>query len=451
MSLLGQSNEVPMPPGTDKLLFFITKIDMIRQNFGETSAAETNDPCALTACLSELSSFVSVSQADIQKLVMSTPAKSCELDPLPTWLLKLSHEQLIPIITALVNASLVECTMTKEMKTAVVRPLLKKVGLPLEMKNYRPVSNLAYVSKVIEKVIAEQLIHHIEVNNLHEPFQSAYKKYHSTETALTRVKNDIIRAITNKEVSFLILLDLSAAFDTVDHKILLNRLHDRMGITGDAHRWFCSYLSDRTQSVSVMGSRSDSVTLSCGVPQGSVLGPLLFGIYTSPLSDIISKHGVTYHLYADDTQLYMSFKPESQSSAETTANVLERCVEDIRVWMHANKLKLNGDKTEYLLIGNKHQKAKIIPPIIQIAGSPISTSQTARNLGVVFDDEFNMEAHVTALCKSISYQLFKIGEIPKYLTMENTATLVHSLITSRLDCANAVLYGLPEKQLDRLQ
>ena len=119
--------------------------------------------------------------------------------------------------------------------------------------------------------------------------------------------------------------------------------------------------------------------------------------------------------------------------------------------MHANKLKLNGDKTEYLLIGNKHQKSKITPPEFQIAGSNISTSQQARNLGVIFDEELNMEAHISALCKSISFQLFKIGEIRKYLSVDTTATLVHSLITSRLDCANAILYGLPEKQLDRLQ
>ena len=103
------------------------------------------------------------------------------------------------------------------------------------------------------------------------------------------------------------------------------------------------------------------------------------------------------------------------------------------------------------MIGNKHQKLKITPAEFQIVGSNISTSQQARNLGVVFDEELNMDAHISALCKSISFQLFKIGEIRKYLSVDTTATLVHSLITSRLDCANAILYGLPEKQLDRLQ
>lgn len=134
------------------------------------------------------------------------------------------------------------------------------------------------------------------------------KKYHSTETALVRVKNDIIRSIAEQKVTMLILLDLSAAFDTVDHKIHLDRCRDQMGIGGDVQWWLSSYLSDRTQCVSIMGSRSEAAQLSYGAPQGSVLGPLLFGIYTSPFGDIISKHGVKYHQYADDTQLYMTFK-----------------------------------------------------------------------------------------------------------------------------------------------
>lgn len=310
---------------------------------------------------------------------------------------------------------------------------------------------MTYISKLIERVIAKQIVKHVELNNLHESFQSAYKTYHSTETALVRVKNDIIRSIAEKKVTLLILLDLSAAFDTVDHTILLDRVKNQMGITGDVHRWLCSYLSDRTQYVSIMGCRSEAAKLTCGVPQGSVLGPLLFGIYTSPLGDIISKHGVEYHLYADDTQLYMAFKPSSQKCAQDASEVLEGCIKDIRSWMYQNKLKLNDGKTEYLLIGNKHQTSKIVPPEINIGDSFITPSHSARNLGVMFDDQMNMDAHISALCKSISFQLFKIGEIRDYLSQDTAATLVHSLITSRLDCANAVLFGLPAKQLNRLQ
>ena len=247
---------VPMPPHSSKIelsnefgAYFIKKIDIIRQFFTESPDIEEMVLTEKLPCMAELSAFEIVSHKQIQELIMSTPAKSCELDPLPTWLLKLSLKQLIPIITEMVNTSLTECSMTNAMKTAVVKPLLKKAGLPLEWKNYRPVSNLTYISKQIERVIAKQIVKHIELNNLPESFQSAHKTYHSTETALVRVKNDIIRSIAEKEVTLLILLDLSAAFDTVDHTILLDRVKNQMGITGDVHRWLCSYLSDRTQYV----------------------------------------------------------------------------------------------------------------------------------------------------------------------------------------------------------
>ena len=133
------------------------------------------------------------------------------------------------------------------------------------MKNYRPVSNLSFTSKVLERVVAKQLIAHIHHNNLHEIMQSAYKYGHSTETALLRVKNDIIRAMDGQQVVLLILLDLSAAFDTIDHHILLKCLSSRFGISGQALEWFQSYLYHREQSVSVKHTTSDSQELSSGV------------------------------------------------------------------------------------------------------------------------------------------------------------------------------------------
>ena len=203
--------------------------------------------------------------------------------------------------------------------------------------------------------MASRLNEHVNEHNLSEVFQSSYKKGHSTESALFRVHNDILRAIDNGGCEILLLLDLSAAFDTVDHAILLSRLRDRFGVSGTALAWFQSYLSDRSQFVSIDGKRSSRRGLSCGVPQGSVLGPLLYLSYTSSLGDICRKHGLSFHLYADDTQIYIIFKPLVNGSLEYSKNLIQECTRNMSIWMKNNKLKLNGDKTDLLVLTARHR------------------------------------------------------------------------------------------------
>ena len=240
----------------------------------------------------------------------------------------------------------------------MIRPKLKKESLNHEVyANFRPISNLKYISKMIEKAISYQLINYLRDNDLEESLQSAYKTFHSTETALVKVHNDIVSAIDNQSYVILLLLDLSAAFDTVDHKILLQRRSCRFGIKGKALSWFKSYLENRKQIVNVKGETSYSMDLRCGVPQGSVLGPILYVLYTSPLGDIVKSHGLSCHFYADDIQLYCSFKLHDQVAS---VQVIESCLNDVDAWMLANMLKLNRDKTELLVIGPKH---KVNPPI----------------------------------------------------------------------------------------
>ena len=173
-------------------------------------------------------------------------------------------------------------------------PILKKQGLDdNELRNYRPVSNLPFLSNILERVVLLQLQSHLCANSLLEIRQSAYRKYHSTETAVLSVLEGLLTKSDEKFVSVLALLDLSAAFDTLDHAILLRRLESTFGISGLALSWFELYLSDRTQSVVVDGLMSTSVPLVFGVPQGSVLGPVLFTLYSQPLSDVIAFTAVT--------------------------------------------------------------------------------------------------------------------------------------------------------------
>ena len=239
--------------------------------------------------------------------------------------------------------------------------------------------------------MCQQLGDYIPTTDMSEKLQSAYKAAHSTETALIKVKNDILVSLDNKQVSCLILLDLSAAFDTVSHKLLLNCLKYRFGITGVFLKWLEEYLTGRHQWV-VLGESakqvmSEKVTLKQGVPQGSILGPILFTLYTSPLGDICRSHNIMFHSYTDDQQNYMSFSPSIQGSKDHGIQTHEACISDICVWMRTNLLRLNDSKTEIILLGTRQQLGKVGQFEIKIGQDNISPAPTARNLEVFFDQE----------------------------------------------------------------
>ena len=204
--------------------------------------------------------FSPASEEEVKKIIQNSPDKFCELDPLPTWLLKSCIDELLPVVTNIVNVSLETAYVPKAFKSSYVRPLLKKSDLDQStLKNYRPVSNLPFVSKVLEKVVSSRIENHLSLHNLHEHHQSAYRKFHSTETALLKVQNDILQSLDQNNVTVLVLLDLSAAFDTIDHSTLLRRLEYSFGITGKPLAWMTSYLSDRYQTVCIDGKLSKPV------------------------------------------------------------------------------------------------------------------------------------------------------------------------------------------------
>ena len=240
--------------------FFHEKIELIRNDLLADYTAVINPHLDEGICsieFDEFDEFKYISEAQIKNLIDTSRLKSCILDPFPASILKSYIDILLPIFTRIVNMSLETATMPTQLKEAVLTPKLKKDSLDHEAySHFRPISNLKFISTVVEKAVSYQLVNHLQENNLEERFQSAYKSFHSTETALVKVHNDIVTAIDNHQQVILVLLDLSAAFDTIDHKILLSRLSTCFGIRGKVLRWFQSYLADRKQAVSVNGSTS---------------------------------------------------------------------------------------------------------------------------------------------------------------------------------------------------
>jgi len=273
-------------------------------------------------------------------------------------------------------------------KTAIVRPLLKKHNLPQnDLSSYRPISNLNFLSKILERIILTRINSHLQTFPSLCRFQSAYRKFHSTETALLRIHNDLLLASNQQRVSALILLDLSAAFDTIDHQILLTRLSSFFGFSGTALSLIQSYLSNRSQQVIIENHLSAPLPITTGVPQGSVLGPLLFSLYTSPIGNIITNPRVKFHLYADDTQLYISF---SSNDSVSSLAILSSTLDSVHSWLTLNRLSLNPDKTEYLLIGTNRQRSKVIDTSLSFSGTSVIPSLHARNLGVEFHSNLSV-------------------------------------------------------------
>ncbi|XP_054864080.1 uncharacterized protein LOC129348233 [Amphiprion ocellaris] len=422
---------------------FRTKIKDIRSSLLSLQVLPVNTPDLLSLPEETLESFALVDARTLGRVFFQVNPTTCLLDPIPTPLLKSFYgffeEQFLNII----NCSVQTGVFPTAFKTAVVKPLLKKSNLdPNVLNNYRPVSNLPFLSKILEKLAFNQVSDFLNRINILEKHQSGFRMNHSTETALLKILNDIRWNLDNKKLTVLVLLDLSAAFDTVDHHILLNRLKHLVGLSGTVFNWFDSYLTDRCFYVSMDTCSSGTHEIKCGVPQGSILGPILFNLYMLPLGDVIRRHGISFHSYADDTQLYIAVSPDDTGPIDSLLN----CILDIKSWMAVNFLQLNQDKTEVLVIGPEGQREKLLSKL-----QDFKPANFVKNLGVIFDSELNFMPHIKNITRIGFYHLKSIARVRPFLSQASMEVLMHAFISSRLDYCNALLSGLPKKSILNLQ
>src|SRR6218665_1353768 len=392
------------PTSQNLLDYFIKKINDIRQSTGNSPPSTKLPPS--TAVFER---FKLYSPEEIRKQIQSTKSKSCSLDPIPTTILKEFLEELLPFVTEMCNRSLQQGWLPISQRHPIVKPIIKKEGLDQDdVKNYRPISNLTYMSKLVERMVCNQLITFLEGNNMLPKHQSGFSAPHSTETAVLKVMSNILTAADQGRVSLLGLLDMSAAFDTVDHDILLRHLETSFGLTGSVISWLSSFLRGRTQQVIFNNLESTIAKVTSGMPQGGVLGPLLFLLYTADISVIAMEHNLGVHCYADDGQLYVFDKAGGADSFVSRVNA---CIAEIDMQMSSNRLKLNSEKTKFIWLGDQQQLNKVSINSINLLGGTVNFQSSVINLGVTIDGPLTMGDHVLRICCTSFYQLRQLRVI----------------------------------------
>ena len=390
-----------------------------------------------------------VSVSEVKKLISSMPNKTSPQDSLPTNILKSCADFLSPFIATMANLSFDTGVFPDCFKVAQVTPILKKQGLDAcDPVNYRPISNLHTLSKLLERLFLARLQPHLASAGRMDPYQSAYRMQSSSETALLKVASDLYDGMDDGRVSILVTLDISAAFDTVDASILLERMEVYFGVTGRALQWLCSYLTQRRQCVKVDGVLSPVSMLPSGVPQGSVLGPVLFSAFIAPLADVIDSFHISHHQYADDTNLYHSFSASDQQSC---LEIVSECLNSVNNWFLTNGLLVNPGKSDSIFIGTTVQTRKVDSSGVEMGGSKIPLSDKIKSLGVVFDQRLTFENHVKAVCRTCYFHIKSLRVLRPSLDTGTAEIIGRSIIMSRLDYCNSLLAFTSKRNIHRLQ
>ena len=381
-----------------------------------------------------------VTEQEIHQLVSSLKKSSPGYDNLSASILQLGLPEICPVLTYICNLSLMEGIFPDELKLANVIPLYKCGDYEL-FNNYRPVSILCTLSKVFEKIMYNRLLNYLDHYKILFSYQFGFRKLHSTYMAFMVLMDKLTKALDDGKFVVGILLDFSKAFDTVDHDILLNKL-SHYGIRGVPHLWFKSYLSNRQQFVTYNGVSSSVKTVKCGVPQGSILGPLLFLIYINDLVSVCS-HCFPI-LFADDTNLFAS-----GNDLPSISELLSKELAELSLWLKVNRLSLNLKKTQYMIFTRKKSISEKIN--IKIDNQNISETKSSKFLGVYIDNSLNWKKHICYIAGKISRGIGIILKSRKYLNKESLLTLYYCFIYPFLIYCNHVWGNTYKTNLSKLQ
>ena len=391
--------------------------------------------------------FREVSEIEVKKIVKSFKSNSAGVDGINTFFVKKSIDFSIHAITEIINNSIKWSKFPHRWKKAVVIPI-PKCGEPTSEKDYRPISLLPIFSKILEKVIAIQMIEYFINTGLYDRFQSAYKRYHSTTTALLHILDEILRSIDSNEITVMTLLDYSKAFDTANHRLIVAKLR-ALGFTNTACQWISSYLHERLQRVRTSSGLSGDIILKNGVPQGSILGPILFTVLTSDLHKCLKN--CKYHCYADDTQLYKSGKVSDINEIIRDMNEDLRAVAD---FSRTNCLKLNYDKNKFIIFASKNNlqliNSAVLDPIT-IDGQIVGRETVVRNLGLHMDEELTFEFHINDLIKRAWGKLKTAWKCGKFLSAESKRIIVECYVLSQFNYLDVIWRSATKGMWNKIQ
>ena len=394
-------------------------------------------------------SFNAVSEIDVKKCVHSISSKAFGSDNISLDMILPVLESIAPVVTHIINFSLTRNVFPAQWKNAYVIPLPKATN-PSNVTDYRPISILPILSKVLESLVNTQLYSFLSSNNLLCPFQSCFRPFHSTVGALLNITEDIRCAMDNNKLTVMILLDFSSAFNSVDLDILLGTLR-AVNVSYEAINWFRSYLFGRRQCVKANDITSTWLELTAGVPQGGVLSPLLFSIFINNISRVITS---PFHLYADDLQLYRHC---NLSELNEVIEALNNDLAAIYTWADSFGLLINPKKSQAIIIGSNRIRFKInwdaIPPI-QYSGVTIPYCEKVKNLGLIIDCNLSWVPHINAISKRMHFSYHSLRRLQYFLPHKTKIMLAQCLLLPILDYADVCYLDVTEellKKLERLQ